>query len=171
MSVDHLIALGHRRIAAIRGVNIGDWADERYLAYTNTLAKAGIEFDGNLVANLEHWEPTSIHSVVVDMLRLARKDPPTAIVCPDDYLALATINSVKQAGHRVPEDISIVGFDDVPEAETSSPPLTTIRQPMRAIGKLAVHKLLSAINRTGEARLRSLLPPELIVRESTAPVK
>jgi DNA-binding LacI/PurR family transcriptional regulator len=98
--------------------------------------------------------------------RKIAEDPPDAVVCFDDKLALAVIDSLRQHGIRVPDDLAVVGFDDIPFAQISNPRLTTVAQPSSAMGQRAVEMLLSAID-AGTVPPSEVLPVRLMVREST----
>jgi LacI family transcriptional regulator len=100
---------------------------------------------------------------------LARSEPPTAIFAVNDQSALGVIAAAREHGLRVPRDLSVVGFDDIPMASQVHPPLTTIRQPFAQMGRAAVNTLLSQMENDDSIAPRIVLPTELIVRQSTAP--
>ena len=101
---------------------------------------------------------------------LALGDPPTAVCCYNDMTALGAMRATRMRGLRVPEDISIAGFDDLFVASYTDPPLTTVRQPMRRMGQLAMENLIKLMSGE-ESAVRIKIRPELIVRESTAKVR
>jgi DNA-binding LacI/PurR family transcriptional regulator len=101
---------------------------------------------------------------------LALPEPPTAVFCYNDMSALGALKAIRAAGLRVPGDISIVGFDDLFVAQYTEPPLTTVRQPKRQMGRLAMETLLKLMGGS-ELKEHIRVPGELIVRESTAPPK
>lgn len=165
-AVKWLISLGHRRIGIITG-NMNQWsARRREQGYLMALREAGIEpdpslrYEGNYC--LEAGEAGALH-----LLRAAR--PPTAIVCGNDGMAIGALHVLQKQGIRVPEDISILGFDDVEAAAFAVPPLTTIRQPMFDIGLRAAELLLQQIEQGKRFQHSLLLPAELVVRETVAP--
>jgi len=161
----HLIGLGHRRIAYI-GDQYGHQSDaERMQGYREGLDCAGLPFVPELVVHGDSRPEEAI--VAMDKL-LALDDPPTAVFCYNDMTALGVLRSMHIHGVRVPEDISIVGFDDLFIASYTQPQLTTVRQPMRKMGRMAMESLLKLMS--GQTSAESVkVPAELIVRESTAP--
>ncbi|MFG3437511.1 LacI family DNA-binding transcriptional regulator [Nonomuraea sp. NPDC047897] len=166
MAVGHLVSLGHRRI----GLAIGQ---ERYVP---TIRKtAGFER-----AMAEHVGVTDVSDLVVNTLytveggqsaaRLLIERGCTAICCGSDIMAIGAIRGARNLGLRVPEDVSVVGFDDTPMTAYLDPPLTTIRQPVREMGLSAVSSLLDEIRGLPGPRGELLHRPELVVRRSTAPI-
>lgn len=99
------------------------------------------------------------------LLRVA--PPPTAVVASNDVMALGAIQAAEKAGLRVPDDISVVGFDDIPLAALTRPPLTTVAQPVRRMGEVAVELLLAQLRGKGDARRRVVLEPQVVARQST----
>jgi LacI family transcriptional regulator len=102
---------------------------------------------------------------------LALAQPPTAIFASSDQMALGGYEAVRQRGLRVPDDLSIIGFDDLPEVRWSSPPLTTVRQPLSDMGALAARTLLRLAGGERIESLRFELPTQLVVRDSTGPLR
>jgi LacI family transcriptional regulator len=166
VAVRHLLALGHRRIACVTNAPLAyTAAAERLAGYRDALSAAGVEPDDALVVE-GSFDAASGHAATV---RLLAGPPFTAVFVASDVVALGAIRAIRQAGLRVPEDVSVVGFDDVALAEHFDPPLTTIRVPARGLGEAAGRVLLARLN--GEDVVtRLLLPTELIVRESTGAV-
>ncbi|MER7796851.1 LacI family DNA-binding transcriptional regulator [Microbacterium sp. NPDC096154] len=165
-ATDHLIALGHRRIGHVRGRSDLESAELREQGYREALETAGIRFDPTLVRDggYRAAETTAAATALLD-----RADPPTAIFAANDLSAIETIRVAESRGLRVPDDLSVVGFDDVPEASSGVPALTTIRQSLPEMGSSAVHVLLSMLKGGPAEHIR--LPIELVVRGSTAPPK
>jgi DNA-binding LacI/PurR family transcriptional regulator len=164
-AVEHLIALGHRRIACITNAPlVYTAAQERLAGYRAALAAAGIEADDRLVATGEFDAPSG-HAAMRDLLDRASFD---AVFVASDVVALGAIGGLREAGRRVPEDVSVVGFDDIPLAAYFDPPLTTVRLPAFELGQAAGRALLERIADPAMTG-RTLLPTELIVRASTAP--
>jgi DNA-binding LacI/PurR family transcriptional regulator len=164
---NHLIERGHRRIAYL-GDQFGYQSDaERCAGYRESLEAAGIGYTHELVVQGD-GKPEGGQSAMDQLLALA--DPPTAICCYNDMMALGAIRSICLHGLRVPEDISVVGFDDLFFASYMQPPLTTVRQPMRRMGQLAMESLFKLMS-GDEMEIRIKVDAELIVRESTARVK
>ena len=165
-ATEHLVKLGHRRIAFI-GDQFGYQSDvERAAGYKEALKSAGIPELSELVVRGDGKPPAAL--LAMDQL-LALKSPPTAVCCYNDMTALGAIRSIRMHGLRVPEDISVTGFDDLFVAAYADPPLTTVRQPMRRMGQIAMEDLIKLM--TGQEAVVSLkITPELIVRQSTARV-
>jgi DNA-binding LacI/PurR family transcriptional regulator len=163
-AVEHLLSLGHRRIACITNAAlVYTAAQERLTGYREALAAAGIEPDGDLVIEAAFDAPSG-HAAMAALL--ARTTFSAAFVA-SDVVALGAIGALREAGKRVPSDVSIVGFDDIPLAAYFDPPLTTVRLPAFELGQAAGRALL---DRIAERAIppRTLLPTELIVRASTA---
>lgn len=143
-AVAHLVAHGHRRIASIVGP--ASWISTRLLArgYTQAMDEAGLDLDDQLVVNVADH---ALDAGAAAARRVLAFDvQPTAIVCAGDVLALGAIHAVREAGLRVPEDIAVIGYGDIPFAAVSSPALTTIRLPAAELGRQAVHSLRRAID-------------------------
>jgi len=166
-AASHLIGLGHRRIAYL-GDQTGYQSDaERYAGYREALEAAGIGFTPVLVVQGD-GKPEGGQRAMNQLLAIA--DPPTAVCCYNDMSALGAMRAIRQRGLRVPEDISVVGFDDLFFASYTQPPMTTVRQPMRRMGQLAMESLFKLMS-GDESEIRIKVDAELIVRESTAQVK
>jgi DNA-binding LacI/PurR family transcriptional regulator len=164
-AMEHLIALGHRRIGYVGGRNL---AKGRRRGYTEALKAAGLKAHKELVV-LRSLNRTGGASALETLLALP--DPPTAVFAANDAVALGVIQAACKRGLRVPEDLSVVGFDDIDLAEHAVPPLTTVAQPKQRLGHEAMTLLHQRMNGTGPARIvERLLPCELVVRESTAPM-
>ena len=163
MATQHLLDLGHRRIAHVSGPL--DWyqARCRVQGWADALQAAGAEAADPLVGD---WTAASGYE---QGRRLAADPDVTAVFVANDQMSVGVIRAMVEGGRRVPEDVSIVGFDDIPEAPFLLPPLTTVNQNFLALGRGAVDLLLAVLRE--EAGSRSLLiPPELVVRSSTARV-
>jgi LacI family transcriptional regulator len=165
-ATEHLLSLGHRRIGAIAGP--GDYLCSRARAdgYRSALERAGIRFDPALVRNgdFRHEGGFLRGSELLDL-----PDPPSAIFAGSDQQAFGLYESARQRGLRVPQDLSVVGFDDLPVARWVSPPLTTVRQPLAEMGRAAAEMLGDLIDGRPLRANRVELSTELIVRESAAP--
>lgn len=160
----HLVDLGHTRIAYL-GDQFGYQSDtERFAGYREALDAAGIPFLPELVVHGDGKPEEAIRAM--DKL-LALPQPPTAVCCYNDMSALGAMRSIRLHGLRVPEDISVVGFDDLFLASYTEPPLTTVRQPMKQMGQLAMESLFKLMSGE-ESAIRIRVEAELIVRESTA---
>ena len=156
----HLIELGHRRIAVICGQE-GLWSSQARLeGYRAALAEAGLRADERLVC---HGSLSPDGARYVTAALLDRADPPTAIVAGNDGQAFGVLQALGERGLRAPDDLSVIGFDDVPIATWASPPLTTIRQPLAAMAATALRLLLS-----GSAEPHHIeLATSLVIRQST----
>jgi DNA-binding LacI/PurR family transcriptional regulator len=163
----HLLALGHRAIATIVGPR--DWpsAAARYEGHRDALRAYGIAEDHALVEHARDWGLESGHAATDGLL--ARGAKFTAIFAHSDLIAVGAIRRLRSQGLRVPEDISVVGYDDVPIAAYVDPPLTTVHQPMREVGELAASVVLDQLAGKQPPPGPHLLPARLVVRESTAP--
>jgi len=164
---EHLASLGHRRIAYL-GDQFGYQSDaERLAGYRVGLDTAGIRFAPEFVVRGDGKPEAAMRAM--DSL-LVLRNPPTAVCCYNDMSALGAMRSIRLHGLRVPEDISLAGFDDLFIASYTQPPLTTVRQPMRRMGQLAMDHLLLLISGK-ESVVQIKVASELIVRESTARVR
>lgn len=162
---EHLLALGHRRIGLIQGPPDSPLTRERFAGYREALDAAGLELDPALLQDGD-YTCQSGHAAAAHLLRNEAR--PTAIFCENDEMAMGTIQCIRQAGLRVPEDISVAGFDDISFAAFCDPPLTTIAQPAEAFGQHAVAMLLALLDGKSIAEHHLILPFELVVRLSTA---
>lgn len=169
LSVEHLVQLGHRRIAFLMGnENLASFAPRR-AAFCESLAAHGLAARENEV--LPSHFSGAMAGEQARML-LGQPDAPTAICAGNDAIALAVLEEAHKMGIRIPEDLSVVGFDDIPQAGLGSPPLTTVRQPLAGIGEKATQLLVQLVSDPHSiAASNTLLPPELIVRGTTGPAR
>jgi LacI family transcriptional regulator len=158
----HLLELGHRRIAHLTGPLSRQDARERLDGYKSALAHVGVPFDDSLLCEGDYNEQSGV--LAMDAL-LARGSRFTAVFAANDGMAHGARLTLFRRGIRVPEDISLIGFDDLPTARFSIPPLTTVRQPMFEMGQAAAQLILMLLE--GRAPQLQKLSTELIVREST----
>ena len=166
-AVQHLLALGHRRIAYV-GDRLGRQSDtERFAGYRVALDYADVPFCPEYVV---HGDGKPEGGGAAMRRLLALDEPPTAVFCYNDMTALGAMRAIRDAGLRIPEDVSVVGFDDLFVARYMDPPLTTVRQPMRRMGRMAFETLHSLVSDAGSGQ-NIKVPGELIVRQSTAPVR
>lgn len=160
----HLLALGHRRIGFITGrIDIACSID-RLQGYKEGLAEVGLPYDESLVCEGDFSQQTGFQSA---QALLGLDNPPTAIFASNDIMAFGVMDVAKEAGLTIGEDISIVGFDDIDMASHSYPSLTTVRQPMAAMGETALDMLVSLLQGRTVLQPRRELPTELIIRAST----
>lgn len=167
-AVEHLIALGHRRIGFLAGRRDLVSARRREEGYRAALAAAGIAFDPSLV---EVGAFTAEAAVEPAHHILGRADRPTAIFAANDLMAGEVIRTAHELGLAVPDDLSVVGFDNIPESALTDPPLTTIDQSIQAMGQAAVETLVDLIEhpeRSIDGPAHRTLPTDLVVRRSTA---
>jgi len=161
----HLLELGHTRIAYL-GDEFGLHSDaERYRGYCCVMSEAGLPVDENLVARGD-GKPEGARMVAERLL--GRVGGPTAILCYNDMSALGVMSEATTRGIRIPDDLSVTGFDDIFFAPYLCPPLTTVRQPMKELGRSAM-ALILALLRNENAQKNSLIGGELVLRGSTAP--
>jgi LacI family transcriptional regulator len=166
LAVDHLIALGHTRIAFLQGGRTADGVERRE-AFIAALRERGLPHPERAV-HVSSNEFLSTARVAEALLQGI--DRPSAIVASTDVAAIGAIKGAARLGLRVPEDVSVVGFDDIAMAEVTIPSLTTVHQPMAQLTRLAIERLLSLMaNPLDHAADVRLVPPKLVVRESTAP--
>lgn len=165
LAVEHLLSLGHRRIAEISGPL--NWYDAtmRHQSWVDTMAQYGLPHEVSIEGN---WTAQSGYECLHAML--ANGADFTGLVVANDQMALGAIAALNEHGLRIPEDVSVVGFDDVPEAGYYLPALTTIRQDFSALGEQSVEYLVSLIKHPKTPIHQRVLYPELIVRRSTAAV-
>ncbi len=161
---EHLLALGHRRIALIKGPEDSPLTLERLAGYQEALTQAGIALDPGL---LHEGDFTLAAGAAAAKALLALPERPTALFCCSDEMAIGALQVLRRSGLRVPEDISLAGFDDIAFAAYTEPPLTTIAQPAEAFGQRAVAMLLEVLNGGTPAAREVVLPFELKVRGST----
>lgn len=167
MLMEHLVSLGHERIAFIGKPTLQS-SQDRLSAYQAILEKAGIKYDPELVLVTDTSSVESGHEYTLRLLRSQK--PPTAIFLANDVMAIGAINAAHESGLRVPEDISIVGFDDIPFSNYTNPPLTTVHQPAFEKGVRAARLLINLLE-TQEPQESVILPMQIAVRKSTAPAR
>ena len=164
MAVEHIVSLGHEKIGFMNGCLNSLVSDQRQEAFENAMREFGLTLNEKLMARDDYVSETAKYHIPGFL-----KEGVTAIICGNDLLARGVIDCCTEAGYRVPEDISIIGFDDIPIAETCEPPLTTIAQQRNALGRCAYTILSSLVNHV--AISKTLLRPQLVVRESSGNVK
>jgi LacI family transcriptional regulator len=166
-ATEYLIALGHRRIGFLAGRPDLESARLREQGFRTALAGAGIELDPDLV-RVGEYAPETSEEPARELLTLDA--PPTAIFAANDLSAIETMLVARSLGRRIPEDVSVIGFDNIPESALTDPPLTTIDQSIQAMGEEAVRLLVKLIDGTTPGPLQIMLPTELVVRQSCAAV-
>jgi DNA-binding LacI/PurR family transcriptional regulator len=168
LAVGHLYHLGHRKIAFMQGQPFSSDSDTRWLATLAVARELGLEVSEDLTVHLGK----DSHSPAISYPGIRRliqsRLPFTAVLCFNDVSAMGSIRALHEAGLRVPQDVSVLGFDDIQSAEFQVPSLTTIRQPLQEMGSTAARMLLKKLH--GETTPDLIqVDPALIVRESTAP--
>lgn len=165
-AVRHLLALGHRRIAFISGTQNSGQSAERLQGYLAALAEQGIE-------PAPQWLETGNFSHLAGLeagkrlLKLAER--PTAVFAASDRMAFGVMEAARAAGVRLPEQLSIVGYDDIEPAALADPPLTTIRPPLQRLAEASVLELIARVENSAEQHSCIELPSQLVIRASTAP--
>ena len=166
--VQHLFDLGHRRIAYLRNERGGRPDTRRQQGYENKLEALGLSVRSDYICSGSNGTPEGGEQGMQRLLALT--EPPTAVICFNDMMAVGAIRATQQAGLRVPEDVSITGFDNVELAAYITPPLTTFHQPKYELGREAAKMMLNALTQDVESDVPQalVLRGELIVRASTA---
>jgi len=166
--MDHLLELGHRRVAIIGGPQ--DWlvSDTRLAGFTAPLARRGVLPEPSLVRFVPEPNEEQGYLAAQDLLAMAER--PTAIAAFNDKMAVGAWHAAAERGLRVPDDVSITGFDDIDISRATQPMLTTVRQPLAEMGRMAVTLLVQLLERHHLEALHVELATELIVRGSTGPV-
>jgi LacI family transcriptional regulator len=177
-ALDHLYQLGHRNIAFIRGPASLHDSVNRWRGIEKFAAEYGLDLDSRLIRELPEMLDANSGfdggvELTAELLRSGQEF--TALMAFDDLTALGALRSLTQAGVRVPEDCSLIGFDDVPLAAFSTPAITTICQPMEEMGMIGTEWVLKSIDKDEESHIIApalkLLPPSVVVRDSTRPYK
>jgi DNA-binding LacI/PurR family transcriptional regulator len=176
LGVGHLFTLGHRKIAIIKGQDFSSDTEVRWETIVQAMSKRGMKPDKNLISQLEGDIPSPEIGYIAAQKILSTKKTFTALFAFNDVSAIGAIRALQEAGLRVPEDVSVLGFDDIYSAAFHNPALTTIRQPLFEMGVLAAKTLLERVSKNqpnDDAAIPQTLTvePTLIVRQSTAPVK
>jgi DNA-binding LacI/PurR family transcriptional regulator len=163
LATQHLVDLGHTGIVHLAGPQSWTEGRTRLLGWQSTMHRAGLRPSAHLVGD---WSAASGYQAG---LEIARQPDVTAVFCANDQMALGLLRALSELGRSVPGDVSVVGFDDVPEAAYLIPPLTTVRQDFTAVGRRAIEILQNAIRPGSGTPPERLISPELVVRASTAP--
>jgi LacI family transcriptional regulator len=173
LALEHLFKLGHRRVAFIKGQAFSSDTEARWEAIVQAAARLGLTIHAKLTTQLQGDVPTPDLGYQITRRLLAKREPFSAIFAFNDISAMGAIRALREMGVRVPEDVSVVGFDDIQSAAYQNPGLTTVRQPLRKMGKIAAETVLRRIARDGTGTdypKEIIVEPELVVRESTCKV-
>ena len=168
LALNHLKDLHHERIAFMKGNPISSDAKDRWEAICRVAEQIGLNIDPELTVQIDADDPTPKLGYPFAQQLLARHKPFTALFAYNDMSAIGAIRAVQEQGLRVPQDISVMGFDDIPGAAFHFPSLTTVRQPLNRMGEVAAQSLLDRIEGNKEYPSEIAIEPELVVRESTA---
>ncbi len=176
LGIEHLFALGHRKIAFIKGQDFSSDTEIRWNTIVESAKRREIKIDADLIAQLEGDTPSPEIGYIAARKIIARRKPFTALFAFNDISAIGAIRALREANLRVPEDVSVLGFDDIYAAAFYNPALTTICQPLFEMGGIAARTLLDRVAKN-QADAGAKIPetltvePKLIVRQSTAQVK
>jgi DNA-binding LacI/PurR family transcriptional regulator len=168
LALKHLTGLGHQRIAFMKGSTASVDSDDRWEAICEVAAKCGVCIRPELIVQLEGDDPTPNLGYPFAKQLLARNQPFTALFAYNDISAIGSIHAFQEAGLRVPDDVSVVGFDDIQSAAYINPALTTVRQPLQKMGEIAARTLLDRIEQRTKCVPEIVIEPEFLVRRSTA---
>lgn len=162
--VEHLAKLGYRRLGFISG-----YIDSRYDGFVSTVREWQLDSDPQLIQIVEHgprsgWTPQMGEHAVQQLMCL--EHPPDAIVCGSDRMAIGAMQWLHQNGYRIPHDIAVTGFDNIPDSEFTFPTLTTVHVHKELLGALAIERIVRRIENPDEVPLRIMTPTSLIVRQS-----
>ncbi len=168
LALTHLLEQGHTNIAFMKGSPLSADSHDRWTAICEVAAKLGIRMWPELVIELEGDDPSPNLGYPFAKQLLKRKRPFTALFAYNDISAIGSICAFQEAGLRVPEDVSVIGFDDIQTAAYMVPPLTTVRQPLLQMGQTAARTVLEEIEGRTRYVPEIVIKPELVVRKSTA---
>ena len=166
-ATSYLIELGHRRIGFITGFMEITAATNRLEGYQDALVDHDMDYDARLVYEGDFFQPEGFAGAghLLDL-----PDPPTAIFASSDLAAIGAMDAIRNRGLRIPEDVSVIGFDDIPQAQHSFPKLTTVRQPLEYMGRVGTQMLLRRIANPNDPVERTEVATELIIRDSCQPI-
>jgi LacI family transcriptional regulator len=168
LALSHFKELSHERIAFMRGSPVSSDSRERWDAICQVAAQMNVKIDPDLVVQIEGDDPTPMLGYPFAKQLLERKKPFTALFAYNDISAIGAIRALLEHGLRVPQDVSVLGFDDIPGAAFYTPSLTTVRQPLNRMGEVAAQSLLERIEGLKDYPSEIAIEPDLVVRESTA---
>jgi len=168
LALNHLVGLGHERIAFMKGYPLSSDSNDRWEAICEVAQKIGLKIDPELTVQIDIDDPTPQLGYPFAKQLLARNKPFTALFAYNDISAIGAIRALQEQGLRVPQDVSVIGFDDIPSAAFNTPTLTTVRQPLARMGQVAAQTLLERIAGKNDYPSEIAIEPELVLRESTA---
>jgi DNA-binding LacI/PurR family transcriptional regulator len=164
-ATQHLVELGHRKIAHIAGAAGLEIARQREAAYLRALDDAGLSYRNVISAQNIQWGYGSGYNAMRELLEADER--PTAVFAASDELAIGAYRAIAESGLRIPQDISVVGFDNIEASAYTTPPLTTVHQPFADLGIQALILLLEMLEKESFEASSVLLPAQLVIREST----
>lgn len=170
LALQHLKDLGHRHIAFMKGNPVSSDSKDRWEAICRVASQMGLCIDPELTIQIDTDDPSPRLGYPFTKELLSRGKPFTALFAYNDMSAIGAIRAIQEQGLRVPQDISVMGFDDIPGAAFHSPSLTTVRQPLNRMGEVAAQSLLERIEGKKDYPAEIAIEPELVVRESTAQI-
>ena len=170
LALQHLKDLGHRHIAFMKGNPVSSDAKDRWEAICRVASQIGLCVDPELTVQIDADDPTPRLGYPFAKQLLGKQKPFSALFAYNDMSAIGAIRAIQEQGLRVPQDISVMGFDDIPGAAFHSPSLTTVRQPLNRMGEVAAQSLLERIEGKKDYPAEIAIEPELVVRESTAQI-
>jgi len=166
LAVDHLVGLGHRRIVHVDGGS-GAGASQRRTGYLRAMARHGLERDAEIIPG----DFTEAAGTAAASIMLKRRSPPQAVFAANDLSAAGVLDRLEDAGVRIPDDVSIVGYDNTYLAALSHMSLTTVNQPRQEMGRVAAQLVLARIAQPWGDPVVKLVAPDLVVRRTTAPAR
>ncbi len=170
VALNHLFQLGHRNIAFIKGQEFSSDTEVRWATIEKAARRLNLPISSALVSQLEGDSSSPQLGFEATRKLLASRKRFTALFAFNDISAMGAIRALREAHLRVPEDVSVIGFDDIQSAAYQNPPLTTVRQPLREMGRIAAETLLRRIRQSGKESLGSetMVEPKLVIRQTTA---
>jgi LacI family transcriptional regulator len=169
MALQHLQNLGHQEIAFLKGQPFSSDSNVRWDSIVEVAAELGVRIRPELTVQIEGTDSTPVIGYPVGKQLLERRRPFTAVFAYNDISAIGAIWAFREAGLRVPEDVSVVGFDDIPGAAYANPSLTTVRQPLSRMGQIAAQTVIERIEQNGSYVPEIAIEPEFVVRDSSGP--
>ena len=167
LALGHLVELGHRDIAFMKGPKVSSDSEVRWQSICEVAETLGLKMKPELCVEMEFSTPFPDMGYPVVQKLLAKGGHFTALFAFNDVSAIGAIRALRDAGMEVPDDVAVVGFDDIPSAAYNTPSLTTIRQPLRRMGEIAAQTLLQRLRQKEPGPQEVAVEPELVIREST----
>jgi len=169
LALQHLVELGHRRVAFMKGHPASSDSEDRWQAICRASQRLGIAMDPALTIQIESEDASPQLGYPYAKQLLARAVPFTALFVFNDLAAIGAIRALQEGGLRVPQDVSVVGFDDIQSAAYNTPSLTTVQQPLDKMGQIAAETLIQLIEEKEDVPSKIAIEPTLVIRESSGP--